>query len=283
MVDDAFDLDAWLRRIGLERPLPPTLGTLRAVVEAHATTIPFENIDVLLGRVPLLDLASLQRKIVTGGRGGYCFELNTLLRAGLTGLGFQVTGLIARVIRGLDINAERPAMHMVLRVDLPEGAFVADVGFGAQTPTAPLAWRPEEVQATPHEPTRLWPVADELVVQAQHGEDWQNIYRISPRPPLPADYEVANWFCATHPASPFTSNFIAVRPRFGGVRATLCNGRMTIRRPGAAPERVILRNADYPAVLRDTFGLDLAPDELEPALAALDGKGTRGVEHPFFT
>ena len=93
MVDNAFDTDAWLRRIGLERPLLPTLGTLRAVVEAHATTVPFENIDVLLGRVPLLDLASLQRKMVTGGRGGYCFELNTLLCAGLTGLGFQVTGL----------------------------------------------------------------------------------------------------------------------------------------------------------------------------------------------
>ena len=88
MEDDAFDTDAWLRRIGLERPLPPTLGTLHAVVAAHATTIPFENIDVLLGRVPLLDLASLQRKIVAGGRGGYCFELNTLLRAGLTKLGF---------------------------------------------------------------------------------------------------------------------------------------------------------------------------------------------------
>jgi N-hydroxyarylamine O-acetyltransferase len=142
MEDSAFDTDMWLRRIGLERPLPPTVGTLHAVVEAHATTIPFENIDVLLGRVPLLDLASLQRKIVIGGRGGYCFELNTLLRAGLTGMGFQVTGLIARVIRGLDISAQRPATHMVLRIDLPEGAFVADVGFGAQTPTAALAWRP---------------------------------------------------------------------------------------------------------------------------------------------
>src|SRR6476661_1145513 len=104
---DAFDLDGWLSRIGLQRPLTPTLETLRAVVAAHATTVPFENIDVLLGRVPRLDLASLQRKIVASGRGGYCFELNTLLRAGLMELGFNVTGLIARVIRGLDSNAER--------------------------------------------------------------------------------------------------------------------------------------------------------------------------------
>ena len=282
MGDDAFDLDAWLSRIGLERPLAPTLETLRAVVAAHATTVPFENIDVLLGRVPRLDLASLQRKIVATGRGGYCFELNTLLRAGLTELGFKVTGLIARVIRGLDVHAERPATHMLLRIELPEGAFLADVGFGAQTPTAPLAWRLEEAQTTPHEPTRLWPVGDELAVQARLGEDWQNIYRILPRPPLPVDYEVANWFSATHPASPFTSNFIVVRPSSGGVRATLCNGRMTIRRPGAAPERVMLSGADYPVVLTETFGLNLAYGDLEQALATLDEKGTRDAEHPFF-
>ena len=63
--------------------------------------------------------------------------------------------------------------------------------------------RPGLEQTTPHETMRLWPVGDELTLQAKLGEDWQNIYRLSPHPRLAADYEVANWFTATHPASPF--------------------------------------------------------------------------------
>ena len=94
MQDVAFDVDAWLRRIGHNGPRDPVLATLRAVIAAHTATIPFENIDVLLGRPPKLDLGSLQRKMIAGGRGGYCFEQNALLLGGLTALGFRVTGLI---------------------------------------------------------------------------------------------------------------------------------------------------------------------------------------------
>ena len=74
---------AWLRRIGYDGPRAPTLATLCGVVAAHAAAIPYETVDPLLGHPPSLDVADLQRKIVEGGRGGYCFELNTLLRAGL--------------------------------------------------------------------------------------------------------------------------------------------------------------------------------------------------------
>lgn len=142
-MSEAEFLDAYLDRIGLRGRLDPTLTTLRAVVAAHVATIPFENIDVLLGRPPKLDLASLQAKMVRGGRGGYCFEQNKLLRAALQALGFAATGLLARVVRGFPADAERVATHMAVRVDLPEGPFLADVGFGNLTPTAPLALVPE--------------------------------------------------------------------------------------------------------------------------------------------
>ena len=139
MADGASDPGPWLRRIGHEGPRAPTLATLRGIIAAHAATIPYENIDVLLGRPPRLDLESLQRKMIAGGRGGYCFEQNMLLRAGLLALGFTVTSLVACVIRARASDAPVYATHMALRVDLPEGPFLADVGFGGLGLTAPLA------------------------------------------------------------------------------------------------------------------------------------------------
>ena len=260
------------------------LPTLRAVIAAHTATIPFENIDVLLGRPPRLDLGSLQQKMIGGRRGGYCFEQNTLLLAGLLALGFRATGLIARVIRGMEADAAGSATHMMLRVDLPEGPYLADVGFGNQTPTAPLALRPRIEQETPHETMRLWPVGEELTLQAKSGADWQNIYRVSPHPRLPVDYEVANWFTATHPASPFVNNLIVARPGPDRTRNTLFNDRMTVRRPGDRVDRFKLDNeSEFQAALDGTFGLTLSDTDLAGALEALKRKGTRGATHPFFT
>jgi N-hydroxyarylamine O-acetyltransferase len=283
---DDFDLDAWLDRIGHGGPRTPNLSALRGIVAAHTATIPFENADVLLGRVPKLDLASLQEKMISGRRGGYCFELNSLLEAGLTAMGFTVTSLLARVIRGMSPDASGPATHMLLRVDLPEGPYLADVGFGNQTPTSPLALRPGDEQKTPHETMRLWPVGEELTLQVkrgpQGGDEWENIYRMSPHPRLPVDYEVANWFTATHPASPFVSNFIVARPGPGGARNTLFNGRVTIRRPGEKAERLVVTDDEFRGTLMERFGLDLSVTDITAAIEALDRKGTRGAQHPFF-
>ena len=125
MSEDTFDQEAWLKRIGYAGSRAPTLKTLQGLVASHSRGIAYESIDVLLDRPPKLDLASLQGKMISGGRGGYCFEQNMLFRGGLRALGYNVTSLQARVVRGLDINAPRPLLHMVLRVDLPEGPFLA--------------------------------------------------------------------------------------------------------------------------------------------------------------
>ncbi len=121
MSTQPIDQTAWLARIGHTGPRTPTLQTLQALIHAHATAIAYESIDVLLDRPPALDLAALQSKMIARRRGGYCFEQNMLFRGGLASLGFKVTSLQARVVRGLAIDAARPMLHMVLRVDLPEG------------------------------------------------------------------------------------------------------------------------------------------------------------------
>ena len=121
MQDGSFDQASWLTRIGFEGSPTPTLDTLRGLVFAHAHAIAYESLDIMLGRVPKLNVPDLQRKMVSGRRGGYCFEHNMLFRAGLRSLGYRVTSLQGRVVRGLAIDAPRPAIHMLLRVDLAEG------------------------------------------------------------------------------------------------------------------------------------------------------------------
>jgi N-hydroxyarylamine O-acetyltransferase len=278
-----FDQDGWLRRIGYHGPRAPTLATLRGVLAAHATAISYETIDPLLGRPPSLDTAALQRKMVAGGRGGYCFEQNTLFRAGLRSLGFAVTSLQARVVRNLAIDAERPALHMVLRVELPEGFFLADVGFGNLAPTAPLEMQPLVEQATPHEPMRFVAMGEELVLQARLGDSWEHIYRVVPLPRVDAEYAIANWFTATHPDSAFANNLIAARPGPERTRLTLFNERLTVRHSTGKAERRILRDAsEYRAALADFFGLALSEAEIGGILDAVDRKAAGGPSHPFF-
>src|SRR5476649_1314405 len=148
MAIEQFDIDAWFSRIGYHGSREPTLGNLRLLVTAHATSIAYESIDVLLNKPPSLNPKVLQSKMIVGGRGGYCFEQNMLFRAGLLSLGYKVTSLQVRVVRGLEIDAPRPMLHMVLRVELPEGPFLADVGFGNVAPTTALKLVVDEEQET---------------------------------------------------------------------------------------------------------------------------------------
>jgi N-hydroxyarylamine O-acetyltransferase len=269
MPPSEFDLDAYLARIGLDAAGPPSLALLRAIVTAHTATIPFENLDIILGRPIRLDVGSVQAKLVGTNRGGYCFEQNTLLRAALEQLGFAVSSLMARVVIGAAPDAITPRTHMLLRVDLAEGAHLADVGFGNLTPTAPLSLAGDEPQPTGHEDYRLRPLDGETLLQARLGAEWQSLYRFSAAPSHPIDHEVGNWFTSTKPDGLFTASVIAARPGIK-CRKTLFNGTVTIRDSDNRTERFMpktesaLRDA-----LHDHFGIDLNADELTTVHAAI--------------
>jgi N-hydroxyarylamine O-acetyltransferase len=283
MSGDEFDQDGWIARIGYHGSREPTLDTLNALVSAHSSAIAYESIDVLLDRPPKLDLRSLQDKMIAGGRGGYCFEQNMLLRGALRSLGYSVTSLQARVVRGLDIDAPRPMLHMVLRVDLPQGQFLADVGFGNLAPTAPLLLAPLVEQDTPHEVMRFIEMGDELTLQSRLRDRWEHIYRVVPLPRFDAEYEICNWFTGTHPQSPYLNNMIAALPGPQGTRLTLFNARFNVRHASGEVERRTLESKDeYRCVLRDQFGIALSEQDLETALANVEQRGTRGPPHPFF-
>jgi N-hydroxyarylamine O-acetyltransferase len=121
MASEGFEISAYLGRLSYDGPRQPSLSVLAAIISAHTAAIPYENIDVLLKRGTTLDIGALQEKCVQRKRGGYCFEQNTLLAAALNAMGFAVTRLAGRVIRGRPISTEAGRAHKLLRVDLPEG------------------------------------------------------------------------------------------------------------------------------------------------------------------
>jgi len=206
-----------------------------------------------------------------------------LLRGGLRSLGYKVTSLQARVVRGLEIDAPRPMIHMVLLVDLDEGPFIADVGFGNLAPTAPLRLVPLVEQPTPHETMRFIEMGAEFVLQSRLGENWEHIYRVVMLPRFDAEYEICNWYTGTHPQSPYLNNLIAALPGADGTRLTLFNWRFTVRHASGKAERRMLESAlEFRGVLENDFGVVLSDGEFALAMANMEQRGTRGPSHPFF-
>lgn len=267
----AFDLDAYLARIGYSGPREPTLAVLQALHALHPDAIPYENLTPLMGDPVPLALDALQAKMIGGGRGGYCYEQNGLLRAALDALGFTVTPLAARVRWNMPPEAPlRPRTHMLLLVDLPEGPHIADVGFGGLAITTPLRLEPHAAQQTPHERFRLTPVGpDVFELMVELGpDDWRVMYRFDLSPQMDVDYEPMNWFSACHPSSLFIANLMAARatPR---ARITLSNTRLTIRAKGEAPvERMLGSMDELREALTGQFGLALPAglDRIAPKL-----------------
>ncbi|MEP2827435.1 arylamine N-acetyltransferase [Parvibaculum sp.] len=270
MSGETFDLDAYFARIGYEGPRVSTLETLKALHHAQALAIPFENLDVLAKRQINLDLASLQKKLVTEKRGGYCFEVNALFAAALRELGFDVTTLIGRVRWMSPEEVDTARSHMLMRVELPEGSYLADVGFGGLTMTGPIRFETGIEQETPHEPRRLLDHEDGLELQAKVAGEWMPIYRFTLEPHRHTDYEVASWYTSTHPSSIFVQFLIAGLPQ-EGKWLSLFNREFKIRNLDGTAETRVLDSADEIAeVLESYFGISLSEEDkalaIEPFL-----------------
>ncbi|HKP23897.1 MAG TPA: arylamine N-acetyltransferase [Dongiaceae bacterium] len=269
--DRAFDLSAYLARIGYDGPRTPTLETLRAIQLLHPQAIAFENLNPLLAIPVRLDLEFLQEKLIRSPRGGYCFEQNGVLLHALRALQFRVTGLAARVVWNQpDPSVTTPRSHMVLKVDLDEGTYIADVGFG-MSPTAPLRLVPDIAQETPHESFRLLDKDGLYTLQCDLKGHWTSFYLFDLQEQAPIDYQVANHYVSTWPTSHFVTSLIAARATADG-RYGLRNNKLSIHQRSVEREqRVLTSAAEISTVLKDLFGV-VVPDESAFAarLARLD-------------
>lgn len=268
-----FDLPAYLRRIGVHQPVAPTFDVLCTLVAHHAGVLPFENIEVLAGGVPGLDLASLQGKLVQRGRGGYCFEQNSLLMAGLVHIGFTVRAREARVLAGVPAGVVTARTHMALQVSVAGDEFLVDVGFGGLAPLAPLALHSRAEQPAG---SGLYRFSEqphgELLMQTLLFEGWSDCYLLGPGAPRAIDFTMGNWFVATHPSAMLRSNLLLGRAQAGGGRLTLFNDKLSLRQPQTAvPEERSLRSrAECIDVLADGFGLRLDAPDLDTVMAVIE-------------
>lgn len=263
----SVDIDAYFERIGYVGSRSVSFDTLAAIHLQHATAIPFENLNPLLRWPVRLDAQSLEQKLVRDKRGGYCFEQNLLLSHVLRGLGFQITGLAARVLWNAPEGTVTPRGHMLLLVNIDGRRYAADVGFGGLTLTAPLRLEVDVEQSTPHEPFRLSAARDGFVMQAKIGNTWRSLYQFDLQEQFLADYEVTNWYLSNHPSSHFVTGLIAARP--DRVRRYALRGsELAVHHLDGGTERRMLTTADgLRGALESTFGLTL-PDgpELNEAL-----------------
>ncbi len=268
-----IDLDAYFARIGYSGPRTPTLDTLRALHTLHPDAIPFENLSPLLGQRVRLDIDSIQRKLVTARRGGYCFEHGKLFLAALEALGFKARPLAARVLWRRPQAALPPRTHMLLLVDIDGEQWIADVGFGGVTLTAPLRLVAGCAQETPHESFRLETLeGGDYLLQVKLGDEWHAMYRFDLATQGDLDFELANFFVNCHPESIFVNNLLAARVT-AGARHALLNGESNTY--GPEPSRRLLTDvAELREVLEMIFGIRLpdadgsvSRDELDAALA----------------
>lgn len=254
-----IDLDAYLARIGVRGPLAVERQTLDVLSEAHVRTIPFENLDVLLGRPIELELGAIERKLIHERRGGYCFEQNTLLLAVLQQLGFEVRAISARVRYQRPRDYTPARTHVFLRVELAGESWLVDVGVGGLSLTSAIRLDTDEEQATAHEPRRIVREGGRLFHQVWLGDAWHDVCEFTLEEMPEIDRVVGNWYTSAHPGSHFKSRLIAARGGLDGERRTLVNRELTIRRRDGSERRELADPDELLAVLDEHFGLRFAP------------------------
>lgn len=250
-----MNIDAYLQRINYAGPLAPDAGTLRALHQAHLLAVPFENLDIHLGRPIIPDETAFYRKLVERRRGGFCYELNGLFAWLLRQLGFDVTLLSACVANGN--GAFGPEFdHLVLLVQLEE-RWLADVGFGDCFRDPLRLDEPgEQVQALGA--YRLTHERDEWVYwERSEALDWQPQYQFTLQPRRLSDFAEMCHIQQTAPESHFTQQRICSIATPTG-RVSLSSRRLIITSNGRREEQLLADEAAVESALADWFGVSLA-------------------------
>ncbi len=249
----AIDLDAYFERIAWNGSTHATFDTLSELVHAHMAAIPFENLDVLLGRPIRLDLQGLQDKLVRARRGGYCFEHSTLFAVVLERMGFHPVRHSARVTM-MTPRATAPRSHMFLTVPLHEGRFVVDVGFGSLAAPFPVPLLDGEQVRTDETTHWMTREGDYWLLRAKSEDKAIDAWVSTLEKDSAVDFDMGNHYVSTHPASAFV-NRILMRALTPDGRVTVMNRDVTIWRDGEAHTSQLTDRAALRALVARAFRL----------------------------
>ena len=243
-----MDEREYLARIRYDGPLEPSAETLAGLHRAHMLSVPFENLDLHIGRRNVLDAGHVYEKIVRNRRGGWCFELNGLFALLLEHLGYRVT----RCAAGVVLSDEPPMpdfAHLTLRVDLDE-PWIADVGFGDSF-TEPLRLEDDGDQLRGGKVYRLERGSGRVTL-LQEGSP-QYAFTLAPRR-MPQFQRMCD--ALQTPPGHFTDGPICSRLTDDG-RVSLAGMRLITTTPAGRVERELADEAERATVLREAFGVDL--------------------------
>jgi len=251
-----MNANAYLQRIGYAGTREPSIELLRQLHRLHMLAVPFENLDIPLGRPITLSLPSFYDKIVRRHRGGFCYELNGLFGWLLEQLGFTVTIHSGRVFENGKSGPEFD--HLVLLVRLEE-LWIADVGFGDSflEPLRLDGGAEEEQQGVSYRVTQSWP--DKVVQRRRPAGDWERQYAFSLAPRRLEEFCGMCSYQQTSSESIFTRKSVCSLATPNG-RITLANGRFVVTAAGQREERKVSTEEEYRALLKTHFGIDLGDE-----------------------
>jgi len=249
-----MNVRAYLDRISYDGPLAPTVETLRALHSQHMLTVPFENLDIGLGREIVLDPERFVDKLVRQRRGGFCYELNGAFAALLTAVGFHVTMLSARVANEEGV-ATKEFDHLTLGTDLEE-TWLSDVGFGDNF-LEPLRLISHMEQRDPVGSFRFIQAGERWRLEVrQPDRSWRQQYDFSLRPRQLSEFAGMCHYHQTSPDSHFTRNRVCSLATPNG-RITLSGMRLITTSNGRKEEQVLMTEAEWHSALRHHFGIAL--------------------------
>jgi N-hydroxyarylamine O-acetyltransferase len=254
VTDTDFDLNLYLHRIRHSLDVGPTIECLESLQRTQHHTIPFENFDIQLDRSIDLAPETLFRKLVLGSRGGYCFELNGLFLSALQKIGFKARPLLGRV----HISGEATGRgHQISLVTIDNKLWIADVGFGADTPRCPLPLETDTPTSSGGQTIQIIE-SDKFgfMVQALREGAWRSLYSFDLEHVCRGDIEYGNYYTSTHPDSIFVMARIAVLPQEAGY-LSLFDNKLTSVEAGKNESEVIEDGASYLDVLENRFGIKL--------------------------
>ena len=253
MTDESF-VRAYFERINYHGSTDVSVKTLHDLHAAHTLNIPFENLDVYLGRPILLDQDSLYEKIIVNKRGGDCFEMNGLFSLVLKTLGFKVTDLLARGTRdGINYHAKT---HQVLLVEVDGEKWMCDVGYGNDGIMTPLLLKVGLEQKQIANTYRFgWHEKYGYVLHKEEENNFMPMYAFTLEECTFDDLLMSNHFTSTFPGAFFTMVKVCTMPTPDG-RLTLFNDMFKILKNGQVTERKLTTEEEFKEVLREYFKLD---------------------------
>ena len=251
------DLSEYLRRLGLEASPRVNPEGLNALIWAHQTHVPFEDLNTgLLGRPVNLEIPALYEKVVAQRRGGYCFELNALFVRLLKDLGFDARQVFCRVVRGRDFLP--PCLHEGIVVALEGRLYFCDVGFGGPMPAGALRIEDGFGETIRGESFRIERFDDYWWTISRAASDgrWEAILQFNTFPQQPQEFLAVNQKCAGDPDSLFVKQVLVnLRTERGALSVT--GDQFTRRADGKAVTENIPDDAALHRILKEHFGIAL--------------------------